>query len=238
MSFHTLDIDVALDLMSGLVALLVSYYAFRYNKLLENSTLKFISVGFVMLGSGLLIEASTFSLIVFGIGDLTTDRIFALTTAGLYEILQLGAFFVFAFGYLRSAFATRRTTTTTTAAATSIAIFAFPAITSTGSARLREMFLFVRQIWAISEIFSVIFVLIVVLVGLLGYSETRHRFSLFIMLSFFLIFCAQVFDLWTALSISIRLDVVGSMIQFAGFLTLLIFLVWRGGIGPAREATQ
>ena len=50
MSFHTLDIDVALDLMSGVVALLVSYYAFRYNKLLAKSTLKFISVGFVMLG--------------------------------------------------------------------------------------------------------------------------------------------------------------------------------------------
>jgi hypothetical protein len=235
MSFHTLDIDVALDLMSGLVALLISYYAFRYNKLLENSPLKFISVGFVMLGSGLLIEASTFSLIVFGVGDLTTDRIFALTTAGLYEILQLGAFFVFALGYLRSAFASKRTTAQTAAA---LAIFAFPAITSTGSQRLREMFLLVRQIWAVSEILSVIFVLIVVLVGLLGYSETRHRFSLFIMLAFFLIFCAQVFDLWTALSISVRLDVVGSIIQFAGFLTLLIFLVWRGRIGPAREAPQ
>ncbi len=235
MSFHTLDIDVALDLMSGLVALLISYYAFRYNKLLENSTLKFISVGFVMLGSGLLIEASTFSLIVFGVGNLTTDRIFALTTAGLYEILQLGAFFVFAFGYLRSAFASKRTTMNPAAA---LVIFAFPAINSTGSQRLREMFLLVRQIWAVSEILSVIFVLIVVLVGLLGYSETRHRFSLFIMLAFFLIFCAQVFDLWTALSISVRLDVLGSIIQFAGFLTLLIFLVWRGRIGPAREAPQ
>jgi hypothetical protein len=235
MSFHTLDIDVALDLMSGLVALLISYYAFRYNKLLENSTLKFISVGFVMLGCGLLIEASTFSLIVFGVGNLTTDRIFALTTAGLYEILQLGAFFVFAFGYLRSAFTSKRTTMTPAAA---LAIFAFPAINSTGSQRLREMFLLVRQIWAVSEILSVIFVLIVILVGLLGYSETRHRFSLFIMLAFFLIFCAQVFDLWTALSISVRLDVLGSIIQFAGFLTLLIFLVWRGRIGPAREAPQ
>ncbi len=233
MSFHALDLDVAFDLMSGVVALLVSYYSFRYSRLLENSTLKFISIGFVMLGVGLLIEASVFSLIVFNVGDLTTDRIFALATAALYEILQLGAFFVFAFGYLRSAFASRSRT-----ASTALAMLAFPAITSTGSARLREMFSFVRQIWAISEIFSVIFVAIVVLVGLLGYSETRHRFSLFVMMSFFLILCAQVFDLWTALSISVRLDVAGSIIQLAGFLTLLIFLVWRGKIGPAGKAPQ
>jgi hypothetical protein len=235
MSFHTLDIDVALDLMSGLVALLVSYYAFRYNKLLENSTLKFISVGFVMLGLGLLIESSVFSLIVFGVGDLTTDRIFALATAALYEVLQLGAFFVFAFGYLRSAFSSKPKVGSVGTAAL---LFAFPAITSTGSTRLREMFHFVRQIWVISEVCSVVFVALVVLVGLLGYSETRHRFSLFVILSFVLILCAQIFDLWTALSISIRLDVVGSIIQFAGFLTLLIFLVWRGKIGPTGKAPQ
>lgn len=234
MSFHTLDLDVALDLMSGVVALLVSYYAFRYNKLLANSTLKFISVGFVMLGVGLLIEASVFSLIVFGVGDLTTDRVFALVTAALYELLQIGAFFVFAIGYLRSAFGSKLRAVP----AAAFAIFAFPAITSSGSERLREMFYFVRQIWVISEILSVIFVAIVVLVGIFGYSETRHRFSLFVMLSFFLILCAQVFDLWTAVSISVRLDVVGSIIQFAGFLSLLVFLIWRGGIGSARKAPQ
>jgi hypothetical protein len=233
MSFHTLDLDVTLDLMSGVVALLVSYYAFRYNKLLANSTLKFISVGFVMLGVGLLIEASVFSLIVFGVGDLTTDRLFALVTAALYELLQIGAFFVFAIGYLRSAFGSRLR-----AVPAALALFAFPAITSSGSERLREMFHFVRQIWVISEILSVIFVAIVVLVGIFGYSETRHRFSLFVMLSFFLILCAQVFDLWTAVSISVRLDVVGSIIQFAGFLSLLVFLIWRGGIGSARKAPQ
>ena len=236
MSFHTLDLNVTLDLMSGLVALLVSYYAFRYNKLLENSTLKFISIGFVMLGIGLLIEASVFMLIVFDIGDLTTHRLFSLITAGQYEILQLGAFFIFALGYVRSTLSSQ--TKTSSVGTVALALFAFPAITSSGSIRLREMFLLVRQIWVISEILSVIFVTLVVLVGFLGYSETRHRFSLFVMVSFFLILCAQVFDLWTAISISVRLDFVGSIIQFSGFLTLLVFLVWRGKIGTARKAPQ
>ena len=63
-----------------------------------------------------------------------------------------------------------------------------------------------RTVFVISEIFSVIFLAIVVFVGLLSYSETRHRFSLFVLTSFVLILAAQVFELWTALSVSVGLD--------------------------------
>jgi len=128
MPFPALDLDITFELMSGVVALLVSYYAFRYNRLLENSTLKFISLGFAMLGIGLQIEAAIFSLIVFGIGDLTTDRTFALGTAALYGIPQVGAFFLFAFGYLKSALSAQPKIESANRVA--LALFAFPLITS------------------------------------------------------------------------------------------------------------
>lgn len=235
--FPSLDLEIVFDLMSGVVALLVSFYAFRYNRLLENSTLKFISLGFVMLGTGLLIEAGVFSLIVFNVGRLITDRIFALGTAALYYILQMGAYFLFAFGYLRSALAKPRTKVEPSDAAT-VALLTVPLVVSSGLERVRTMLHLTRTIFAISEVFSVIFLAVVVFVGLLSYSETRHRFSLFVLTSFVLILAAQAFDLWTALSVSVGLDFVGSAIQFVGFLSLLIFLVWRNEIGPARETTQ
>lgn len=235
MPFPSLDLDIALDIMSGVVALFVASYAYRYNKLLTNSTLKFIGVGFIMLGVGLLIEAWAYSFVVFGVGDLSTDRAFAVITSSLYELLQMGAFFVLALGYIRSAFSSRKFNSLD---ASALAALTIPIVTNTGPARLREMLHFAREIWVVAEILSIVFLAIVVLVGFLGYSETRHRFSLLVILSFILILVAQAFDLWTVLSISVRLDVVSSIVQFAGFLTLLVFIVWRGRIGSAREASK
>jgi hypothetical protein len=237
MAFPSLDLDITFDLMSGVVALLVSYFAFRYTKFLENSTLKFICLGFIMLGTGLLIEALVFSLIVFNVGDLTTDRIFALGTAALYDILQIGAYFLFAFGYLRSALA-KPATNIESSGAVALSLLVFPIANSPGDERVHQMLHLTRAVFAASEILSVIFLALVVFVGLLSYSETRHRFSLFVLMSFVLILVAQVFELWTALSVSVSLEFVGSAIQFAGFLSLLLFLVWSNKIGPARKATQ
>ena len=235
MPFPSLDLDIALDVMSGVVALLVSSYAYRYNKLLTNSTLKFIGIGFIMLGVGLLIEAWAYSFVVFGIGDLSTDRAFAIITSALYEIMQMGAFFVLALGYVRSALGSRKINSLNASALTALAI---PIVTTTGPGRLRDMLHFAREIWVVAEFLSIVFLAIVVLVGFLGYSETRHRFSLLVILSFILILAAQALDLWTVLSISVRLDVLSSIVQFAGFLTLLVFIIWRGRIGPARETPQ
>jgi len=90
------------------------------------------------------------------------------------------------------------------------------------------MFEFTHKISAIAGFCSVIFLAMVIFVGYLSYSETRRRISLFVIVSFALILVAQLFDLWTALSISVRLDIFASAIRFAGFLTLLTFLVSSG----------
>ena len=235
MSFHTLDLDIAFNVMSGIVALLVSSYAYKYNKLLANSTLKFIAIGFIMLGVGLLIQAWAYSFVVFGVGDLSTDRAFAIITSTLYEVLQMGAYFVLALGYIRSAFSSRKIGALDASTLTALAI---PIVTTTGPGRLRDMLQFAREIWVVAETLAIVFLTIVILVGFLGYSETRHRFSLLVILSFILILASQAFDLWTVLSISVRLDVLSSIVQFAGFLMLLVFIVWRGKIGSAREAPQ
>ena len=106
MSFHLLALNVSFELISGVVALLVSYYAFHYNRLIENSTLKYISFGFMLLGMGLLAETLVESLVTFNIGDIYAQRFLALGTATIYDFLEMAAYFVFAFGYVRTGFST------------------------------------------------------------------------------------------------------------------------------------
>src|SRR5439155_6193599 len=44
-------------LFSGLVAMLVCYYTFRFNRLMSSTLLRFVGIGFGLLGFGLLVES-------------------------------------------------------------------------------------------------------------------------------------------------------------------------------------
>ena len=52
-------ITFSLNILSAIVALLTSYYAYRFNRLVDNSVLRAISVGFMLLGIGLIADAGT-----------------------------------------------------------------------------------------------------------------------------------------------------------------------------------
>ena len=93
MTFHLLDLNILFELISGVVALLVSYYAFHYNKLIENATLKNISLRFMLLGIGLLAETSVESLVIYNIGDIYTRGFLARRTATIYDFLEIAAYF-------------------------------------------------------------------------------------------------------------------------------------------------
>ena len=52
-------ITFSLNILSALVALLTSYYAYRFNRLVETTVLRAISLGFMLLGVGLVVDAGT-----------------------------------------------------------------------------------------------------------------------------------------------------------------------------------
>ncbi|HXW36579.1 MAG TPA: hypothetical protein VEJ36_01565, partial [Nitrososphaerales archaeon] len=90
--------------MSAGAALLVSFYAFRVNRLVESTLLRYISIGFMLLGAGLVAEGLTQA--VTGVTVITASRFSGLRLIVfiLFTALQLVAYFIFAWGYALSAF--------------------------------------------------------------------------------------------------------------------------------------
>lgn len=248
--FPFLDLTITFDLLSGIVALLVSYYAFRYNRLLENSTLKFISFGFMLLGLGLLAESFVEALVIFGIGDIFTARILAISTSSLYHLLQIAAYFVFAIGYIRGAYSSSSSSYSSKAAsestsgsqgavgATASASAVLVLVSSSGLRRLQQMAELSRAVSLVSEILTVVFLSMVVFQGTLIHAQSRNRLALFVLLSFVLILVAHLVFLGADAFSSLIWSLVAGGIQFAGFLSLLIFLLWRSRIGSAGKAAQ
>lgn len=236
MAFHLLDLNIAFEMMSGVVALLVSYYAFRYNRLIENSTLKFISFGFMLLGIGLLTEASILSLVIFGIGDILAYRLLRLSATSLYSLFQVSAYFVFALGYIRSVYSSTRVSSIDSGTNLSPAII-LPLAISIGVQRFNEMLALSVEVVLISSILSLVFLSAVAFLGAIVYLENRNRLTLLVLLSFSLILIAQAVDLAAVASVSVILESLSYGIQFAGFVSLLVFILWRSKIGPTRKAS-
>ncbi|MCL4518398.1 MAG: hypothetical protein M1587_04295 [Thaumarchaeota archaeon] len=230
MPFPFLVLNIAFDVMSGIVALLVSYYAFHYNRLIENQTLKFISLGFMLLGVGLLAESSVQSLVVYGIGDIVTERILALGTTAIYSFLEVTAYFVFALGYIRAAFTTQ--SKESTLASTSPA-WLIPLAIPSGIQRLHDMFILTREVSLVSTVLSLVFLSMVVFQGTLVYAQSRNKLALMVLISFGLILLSNGLAFgWSIFSI-VYWYLLSTAVQFAGFLSLLVFILWRGRIGTA-----
>ena len=210
----------------------MSYYAFHYNRLIENETLKYISFGFMLLGIGLLAETSVESLVIYNIGDIYTQRFLALGTATIYDFLEISAYFVFAFGYIRSAFSTPTRKVLGAAAVLVPLVLRPPAI------RLHDLFLLTRYSSLVTDIISIVFLSMVVFQGTLIYAQTRNRLALLVLLSFGLVLISNGISLGSSLLLSLNLYLVSSAVQFAGFLSLLLFLLWRGRIAPAGETSK
>ncbi len=240
MPFQFLVLDITFDVLSGIVALLVSYYAFRYNRLLESVTLKFLSLGFVLLGMGLLAEAGVLSFVLFSVGDLLSDRLLAAGTTTIYSVLQVAAYFVLALGYIRGAYDSSRlqegqqadaNPTTNTSAIILIALAVVAR--SPGYQLLYQLIQLSRAVSLVSEVLSIIFLSMIVFQGALTYAGSQNKLALLVLVSFSLILLSQGIELWSAVSLVVTLHIVGAGIQFAGFLSLLIFILWRTKFGSA-----
>ncbi len=239
MPFYFLDFSITFDVLSGVVALLVSYFAFRYNKLLENSTLKFISLGFMLLGIGLLTEATIFFVAAFGIGNFVNVRLLVLGTSMVFKLLQIIAYLIFAIGYVRSAFFLSGPKNTNQGEGPAVATFLlFLSVGTSTANKFPELVKLSREVFVISEVLCIIFLATLVFAGLLGYIEGRNRLSLFVLVSFGLILGAQIVALWSVILVSEYLTSLYSGIQFVGFVSLLVFILRSRKIGSTGKAAQ
>ncbi len=211
-----------LNLLSGLVALLISYYAYKNNKSVGSILLRYISVGFLLLGAGLLLQAGTESLAATTAIEALRVRGTQLLAFLLYTALQLIAYGVFAWGYGLS-FLTRNTSPRS-------AIPAVLATATTVTRRILEAVVFILAIYLASQTAIVILLFLIVFQGVRIFSHTHSNFSLMVLFGFVLIFAAHVIMLAAAITLGGTTYLVGNTIEFCGFVALLFFLIWSGRV--------
>ncbi|HKT22896.1 MAG TPA: hypothetical protein VJR06_09860 [Nitrososphaerales archaeon] len=208
------------NLLGGLVALAVSYYAFRYGRVAGSGFLRILSLGFMLLGVGLLAQASAF--IIFDLnGAKISDRgVFVYGATVVYLALQASAYLMIAISYARRVQG-GAVVATEAAAAGGLQIASNPS----------SLLLFGTHVFEFGELILVVLVALIVFQGLLIYGEGRNRRALTVLGAFSLILGAHVAKLSASVLSSGLIYLVGSLVQLAGFGLLLLFLLRSGPDG-------
>jgi len=213
-----------LNTLSGIVALLTSYYAYRFGRVAGNSLLKAISFGFMLLGLGLFLEAGTSVVLGRTLVGITKYRTLTGVESLSYLTIQMAAYLVFALGYGYMAFGK---SDSDLAGSAGIAVAAAAAASSARALGLTGLYRY-----AVASYFVVFLLLaFVVFQGILIHSKSRSRFSLWVLGAFSLVLVAHVLLLAAVVALSGNLFLVGTSVQFLGFVSLLVFLLRSGRVG-------
>jgi hypothetical protein len=223
----TLPFVVAFDLISGIIALLVSYYAFQARRWIQSSVLNAISFGFMLLGAALLVEALTTLSLGITVAAASRLRTFELLENLAYLILQVVALAIIAVGYARTAYASGAP------AAAQSGFVAYVVKAAAKPAKLVGLALVLYYLFLGLEFVILLVLIFIIFQGFLIYSNSRDNSSLLVLLGFALIFVAHLVVLSSILDISGTQYLVAALVQFLGFLSLLTFAIRSGRIGSA-----
>ncbi|MDG7008486.1 MAG: hypothetical protein JRN06_09645 [Nitrososphaerota archaeon] len=198
-------ITFSLNTLSAIVALLTSYYAYRSNRLVGNSVLTAISIGFMLLGIGLAADAGTSLLTGKLLVQVPADRLLTVLASFSYLTVQMVAYLVIAVGYGRAAYgSTAKVAAPTVFAGWAASLYGFSVLS-----------------------YFVVLVLLafVVFQGFLLRAGKNHGMSAIVLLAFGLVLVAHLLLLVSALTLGTGLFLLGTGVQFLGFLALLVFVV-------------
>ena len=222
----TLPLVVTFDLLSGIIALLVSYYAFQARRWIETSVLSAISFGFLLLGAALLVEVVTTLSLGITAAEATRLRTFELLENLAYLILQVVALVVIAVGYARTTYGR---SSLPAAAPSGIVVYAVKAAAK--PAKLAGLALELYYLFLGLEFVILLVLIFIMFQGFLVYAKNRDNSSLLVLLGFALIFVAHAVVLNSILAISGAEYLVAATVQFLGFLSLLAFVLRSGRVG-------
>ena len=196
-----------------MMALLTSYYAYKVNRLVSNSVLWAISIGFMLLGLGLAVDAGTSLVSGRTLVESFSDRVLTLVASLTYLTLQMVAYLIIAVGYARATYGSQ-------------GMVAAPlALAGTAMVGLYSYSI-------LSYFVALILLAFVVFQGFLLRSGARNRFSGMVLLAFFLILAAHAVLLLSVLVVGPGLFLIGTAVQFLGFLSLLEFVLRSEVVGP------
>jgi hypothetical protein len=192
-------LDLLFESISGIIAMIIAYYATKAYSLTEQKRLSDLSTGFLVLAIGMFshVIGTWWFFVRLGIEGPVPELETTITVVTLtYHFLQIMAYVLFAISTRRG-----------------------------GRIKQPEMAMFMALPILIDpnlELITVFLMLVVVLQALLNYATVRSRFALYVLSGFFLIFLSHIF-LLTAGENVIRY-LLSQALQLLGFLTLLLML--------------
>ncbi len=206
-------VTFSLNILSALVALLTSYYAYRVHRLVPNSLLRAISIGFMLLGVGLVVDAGTSLISGRTLVESFSDRVLTLLASLTYLTVQMVAYLIIAVGYARAAYGGQ-------AKAAAPVVLAGSAVVGLYGYSLLSYF--------------VAFVLLAFIVfqGVLLRTGGKRGLSGMVLVAFIFIFAAHFLLLVSVLVLGPGIFLVGTAVQFVGFLALLVFVIRSEVVGP------
>jgi hypothetical protein len=205
-----------LNILSAIVALLTSYYAFKFRRVADDPVLSSIAFGFMLLGIGLLIEAGTSAAVQQTLVRAFLSKVLAAAETYTYLSLQMVAYLVFAVGYAALTFRKK-----------SAALVAGILVVTPNAAASLGLYSFA----VISYFVVLVLLAFVVFQGALIHSRSPTRFSLLVLVAFLLILAAHVVLLISVVNLSEFQFLIGTAIQFLGFVSLFAFLLRSGRVG-------
>jgi len=214
---------LALDIISAAVAFPISYFSFKFNRLVGSPALKAISIGFALLGTGLLVEGlTTFITDATVVNGLLAKSLVA--DAGLlFLALQLLAYFIFAWGYAIEIFGSSKAP--------------FDKLTEPGTLLpvgiLASTFGAYYDITLLAYLLMVALLAFIVFEAVLVFSRSRRKSALLVLLGFGVIFGSHVLMLDSVAALTQVTFYEGTFGQFIGFAMLLWFLVRSGRFGSS-----
>jgi hypothetical protein len=221
----TATIISVLNVLSGAVALLISYYAYKNNRLVGSILLRYISWGFLLLGVSLFLQAGTENIVAATAIDALRVRGEELVAFLVYTALQLIAYAIFAWGYGLSFFS--RATSKNGAIPS---VLAGTTSLATVAKKLLDASVFALAVYLGSQFAIVVLLFLIVYHGARVFSHTHSNLSLMVLFGFVLIFVAHVITLAAAVTLGATLNLVGNTIEFCGFVSLLFFLYWSARV--------
>ncbi len=198
--YSLIRLDLLLEAVSGIIALIISHQANLAFRLTKQKRLSDLSTGFLVLSAGMLgrVVGTFYFFVIGGVGGMTREAETVRT------IVTIAYGFARIMAYILFVISTRRTITPKQSF--EAPIMALP-------------FLIDPNL----EVIAILILVIVVLQALLNYASVRTRFALYVFVGFGCLLLSHIFGM-LAFS-EIRAYAWSQLLQFLGLLSFLMMLI-------------
>lgn len=198
-------LDLVFELISGIIALIVTYYATKAYNLTGQKRLSDLSTGFLVLSAGMIgrVIGTWYFLIHYGVDFEAGGLIFSIVTLA-YGFSRIMAYVLFVI-------ATRPPRKN-------------PQEVAGVSMLLMATFLVDPSL----EVIAILVLIVVVLQAIVNYMSTRSRFARYVLVGFFLLLLSHILMAQVATNPGSYL--LSQAAQLLGFLSLLVMLFKAGRV--------